>query len=137
MMYADYEYYTSQYMGTVKESMFTTAAIRASAFLDYYTMGKAKKNADSDALKMACCALVDKYAALEELSEASRVTEAGKKSESVGSYSVTYQTKDEILALQKALKEELPETARMYLAGTDMLYRGGCSHVCSAHRNRL
>ena len=37
MAYADYTYYSGTYMGTVSEEDFTRLAVRASAFLDYYT----------------------------------------------------------------------------------------------------
>lgn len=141
-MYADYDFYTTQYHGTVDEMDFPRLSVRASSFLDYYTMGKAKSNSDLEALKMACCALVDKYAEIESLSVASKksVSDAvsvGKKSESVGSYSVTYQTADEFRAQEQALKAELSEIARMYLAGTNLLYRGGCRNVCPSHCNCL
>ena len=122
-MYADYNFYVTQYHGTVSESEYPHLAVKAGAFLDYYTMGRAKDNPELEAVKMAFCALVDKYSAIEQ-------NTAGKKSESVGSYSVTYQTVDEVRA-------ELADITRMYLAGTNLLYRGGCRNVCTAYRNRL
>ena len=141
-MYADYAYYTDQYHGTVGAADFPRLAVKASAFLDYYTMGKAKANSELEALKMACCALVDKYAEIEVLSAAAKksVSDAvsvGKKSESVGSYSVTYQTADEFRAMEQQSRADLAEIARMYLAGTNLLYRGGCRNVCSTHCNGL
>ena len=141
-MYADYNYYTTVYYGTVDESAFPRLATRASAYLDYFTMGKAKGSPEMDALKAACCALVDRYAEIEEVSAAARknataANSGGVKSESVGSYSVTYQTADEYRAMERELTAGLADIARMYLAGTDLLYRGGCRNVCTAHRNRL
>ena len=65
MAYADFAYYSGTYMGTVSEENFPRLAVRASSFLDYYTLNKAKDNADLDAVKMCCCALVDKYAVIE------------------------------------------------------------------------
>ena len=41
MTYADYTYYAGIYMGSVSEEDFPRLAVRASSFLDYYTMGKA------------------------------------------------------------------------------------------------
>lgn len=124
-MYADYKFYSEQYHGTVGESDFPRLAVKAAAFLDYYTMGRVKSDPELDAVKMASCALVDKYSEIEQ-----NAAQTGKKSESVGSYSVTYQTAQEI-------KAELADIARMYLAGTNLLYRGGCRNVCTAHGNRL
>mgnify|MGYP002676488224 CR=1 FL=1 len=59
MAYADYIYYSETYIGNVSEEDFPRLAVRASSFLDYYTLNKAKDNADLDAVKMCCCALVD------------------------------------------------------------------------------
>ena len=66
MVYADYTYYSDTYMGNVKEEDFPRLAVRASSFLDYYTQGRSAKNADLEALKMACCALVDQYQLIEQ-----------------------------------------------------------------------
>ena len=65
MTYADYDYYSGPYLGTVSEEDFPRLAVRASSFLDYYTQNRAKDNADMDAVKMCCCALVDKYQLIE------------------------------------------------------------------------
>ena len=65
MTYADFEYYSGTYMGAVSENDFPRLVVRASSFLDYYTRNRAQDNADLDAVKMCCCALVDKYAVIE------------------------------------------------------------------------
>lgn len=65
MTYADFEYYFGTYMGAVSENDFPRLVVRARSFLDYYTRNKAKGHADLDAVKMCCCALVDKYAVIE------------------------------------------------------------------------
>lgn len=141
-MYATFEFYKNNYGGSVSEESFRHLAVKASVYLDYYTMGKAKNNADSDAVKTACCALVDKYSEIESISasaqkSASEAVSAGKKSESIGSYSVTYQTAEEFKAMEQNAKAELAEICRIYLAGTNLLYRGGCRYVCSAYRHGL
>ena len=62
MAYADYEYYTTTYLGTaIKEDDFQRLSLRASSFLDYYTQGRAAQNPELDALKMACCAVAEQY----------------------------------------------------------------------------
>ena len=99
MTYADYDYYSGTYMGTVSEEDFPRLAVRASSFLDYYTCNRAADNADLDAVKMCCCALVDKYEVIEaaqalamkNLANAS-ANDAEVKSETVGSYSRTLAT---------------------------------------------
>lgn len=42
MTYADYDYYSGTYLGTVSEEDFPRLAVRASSFLDYYTQNRAK-----------------------------------------------------------------------------------------------
>lgn len=136
MVYADFAYYSGTYMGTVSEGNFPRLAVRASSFLDYYTLNKAKDNADLDAVKMCCCALVDKYAVIEaaqalamkNLANAA-ANDAEVKSETVGSYSRTMATGGEsalsALNATDGAKKLLAETCMEYLAHTGLLYRGG------------
>lgn len=136
MVYADFAYYSGTYMGTVSEENFPRLAVRASSFLDYYTLNKAKNNADLDAVKMCCCALVDKYAVIEaaqaiamkNLANAAE-NDAEVKSETVGSYSRTLATGGEsalsALSATDGAKKLLAETCKEYLAHTGLLYRGG------------
>ena len=136
MVYADYTYYFGTYMGTVSEGNFPRLAVRASSFLDYYTSNRAADNADLDAVKMCCCALVDKYAvidaaqalAMKNLANAA-ANDAEVKSETVGSYSRTLATGGEsalsALNATDGEKKLLAETCMEYLAHTGLLYRGG------------
>ena len=138
MVYADYTYYAGTYMGTVSEENFSRLAVRASSFLDYYTLNKAKDNADLDAVKMCCCALVDKDAVIEaaqalamkNLANAA-AGDAEVKSETVGGYSRTMETGGEsalsALNATDGAKKLLAATCTEYLAHTGLLYRGrGC-----------
>lgn len=123
MSYADFEYYTGTYQGTsILERDFPRLSLRASSFLDYYTQGRAKLNQDLDALKMACCAIAEQVA----LFDVSSSGTAGVKSESVGSYSVTYQTAEEKASGVSFANKMYASIARQYLAGTNLLYRGRC-----------
>ena len=144
MVYADYGYYTGTYLGTlVCNDKFPRLAVRASSFLDYYTSGKAQKNADLDAVKMACCALVDQYAMIDAAQAAAvkNITAAADgaaavKSETVGSYSRTLATGGETalsaLTTAESIRKTLAETAAEYLAHTGLLYRGrGCGGKCT------
>lgn len=136
MTYADFEYYSGTYMGTVSEEDFPRLAVRASFFIDYYTRNKAADNADLEAVKMCCCALVDKYAVIEaaqalavkNLANAA-ANDAEVKSETVGSYSRTLATGSEsalsALNATDGAKKLLAETCMEYLAHTGLLYRGG------------
>lgn len=134
MTYADYTYYAGIYMGSVSEEDFPRLAVRASSFLDYYTQNRAKDNAELDAVKMCCCALVDQYALLDTAQKAATksLANAGDpetKSESVGSYSRTLTTGGEaaksVLDAVSTSKQMLANLCNEYLAHTGLLYRGG------------
>ena len=126
-MYADYSFYTNEYFGNViTEAEFERLSARASAFLDYYTRGKAKNNADLHALKMACCAIAEQQKQVESTVENAVQSGSGIKSESVGSYSVTYQTAAEKATAAEAARLTFASIARQYLADTGLLYRGRC-----------
>lgn len=134
MTYADYTYYARIYMGSVSEEDFLRLAVRASSFLDYYTQNRAKDNAELDAVKMCCCALIDQYALLDAAQKAATksLANAGDpetKSESVGSYSRTLTTGGEaaksVLDAVSTSKQMLANLCNEYLAHTGLLYRGG------------
>lgn len=134
MIYADYTYYAGIYMGSVSEDDFPRLAVRASSFLDYYTQNRVKDNADLDAVKMCCCALIDQYALLDAAQKAATksLANAGDpetKSESVGSYSRTLTTGGEaaksVLDAASTSKQMLANLCNEYLAHTGLLYRGG------------
>lgn len=149
MAYADYTYYTDTYLGNIlEEEAFPRLALRASAFLDCCTQGRAAKHKDMEALKMACCAIAEQVQALdnanalarESLSKSlakSSESDGGEvKSETVGAHSVTWQSGSEsaVSAFEavKALEAQLSAIALRYLAGTGLIYRGGrplCTHL--------
>lgn len=139
MIYADYDFYFyGPYHGTLSIEDFRRFVIRASSFLDYFTQGKAEKNADLEAVKMACCALTDQYKLLEDAQALAQknvnaaLSDDGPElqSESVGSYSRTLRSGgDSSVSAMKAAAEArkaIPEIAREYLAHTGLLYRGRC-----------
>ena len=138
MAYADYSYYVDSFFGEeIKEEDFPKYATKASAFLDYYTRGKAKANADLDAVKTACCALAEQYMIIDlahKAAVAGMENSTDKASESVGSYSVSYRGGGEIatssMQAKSAANAELVKLAQFYLADTGLLYRG-C--VCTRH----
>lgn len=142
MVYADYTYYSGAYMGAVSEEDFPRLAVRASSFLDYYTCNRAADNAALDAVKMCCCALVDKYAVIEAAQALAQKNLANAaagnaeiKSETVGGYSRTLATGGEsalsALNATDGAKKLLAAVCNEYLAHTGLLYRGGCP--CTHH----
>lgn len=138
MLYADYDFYYDTYRGTVSAEEFCRLVIRASSYLDYYTQNRVEDHADLDAVKMACCALVDRYKLIEGAQELSRknvaaglASDAGElQSESVGGYSRTFRSSgDSSLAALKTVEEArrgLADVVREYLGNSGLLYRGRC-----------
>lgn len=144
MAYANYEYYTSTYLGTaIKEDDFPRLSMRASSFLDYYTQGRAAQNADLDALKMACCAIAEQYQYVDTAQSlaqksltTSLETDGELQSQTVGSWSKTYrsggETAQQAAVAAQTAQASLSAAAMQYLAGTGLLYRGrgcGCGYV--------
>lgn len=142
MIYADYEYYSGTYAGNIPEELFTRLAVRASSYLDYYTQGKAEKNADLNEVKMCCCALVDKYAVIDAAQETAiknmvkaHGADVTIKSETVGGYSRTMATGEEeaaaALNVAQMADKLLAQTCTAYLGHTGLLYRGGGGRRCT------
>lgn len=146
MAYADYRYYITTYLGTaIQEDDFPRLSLRASSFLDYYTQGRAARNRELDALKMACCAVAEQMqladiaqeTAAKSLSASLSSAGSGElQSQSVGSWSKTYRSGGEsaqqALTAAQTAKAALASAANQYLAGTGLLYRGGaCKCPCS------
>lgn len=144
MAYANYEYYTSTFLGTaIKEDDFPRLSMRASSFLDYYTQGRAAQNVDLDALKMACCAVAEQYQYVDTAQSlaqksltASLETDGELQSQTVGSWSKTYrsggETAQQAATAAQTAQASLSAAAMQYLAGTGLLYRGrgcGCGYV--------
>nr|DAN18345.1 MAG TPA: Head Tail Connector Protein [Bacteriophage sp.] len=139
MVYADYSYYTNVYWGnSITETDWPRLATRASAFIDYATMGRAAKHAGLDAVKLACCALADDYQTIDaaralanrSLSATSVSGETGElQSQTVGSWSKTYRSggssAKEALSATESAQDALMVTAQMYLTGTGLLRARG------------
>ena len=137
MAYADYRYYITTYLGTaIQEADFPRLSLRASSFLDYYTQGRAARNAGLDALKMACCAVAEQYQAIDAAQalaqkalSASVKSEGELQSQSVGSWSKTYRSAQQALSSARAAQASLGAIAQQYLGATGLLYRGrGCGY---------
>ena len=67
-MYADYAFYINTYAGSLTSEEFSRLAVRAAAYVDRMTFGKAKNATGDDlkAVKMAECAIVDELANQEQ-----------------------------------------------------------------------
>lgn len=113
-VYATYEFYVTQYLGTaIAQADFDRLAKKSSAFIDQATYGRAAVVVDEDVLaklSMATCAVADEMQKLE--------TSGGPiQSERVGNLSVTY-------AQTISPAKSMANAAKTYLWDTDLLYRG-------------
>lgn len=110
MAFVDYTYYRDVFKGSrVSESDFPFLSERASEYVSYITAGRATD--ESEAVKKACCALVD------EMNEMD--TSGNIASETVGGHSISYA---DVGAMAK--NKRLMSVAKMYLAFTGLLYCG-------------
>ncbi len=139
MAYADYTFYSVEWLGTaIAEADFPRLALRASDFIDYYTRNKAAASDAETALAKACCAIAEqmqedeKLKALAARSVAAALDGNGEvKSETVGSWSMTYATASDYASNADktgatALRAQYARIADEYLVNTGLLYRGGC-----------
>lgn len=141
-MYASFEFYTVEYYGSsISEADFPRLSSRASDFIDYYTQGKAEYARDAKtitAVKKACCAVAEEMqidenarAIAAKAQAAAIASSTGEvKSESVGSWSVSYATSEDYARKSGAgdrrdAKTRYIVAAREYLEHTGLLYRGG------------
>ncbi len=117
--YADYAFYSGEYLGRVitSEKDFAYYALRASEIIDSKTFGRIDEI--TPAVKMACCAAAD-----ELYSDASAKAKAagGISSESVDGYSVSYRAYD--AEAEKAAEKRVNAAIKRYLGGTGLMFRG-------------
>ena len=117
--YADYAFYTSEYLGRAitSEKDFAYYALRASEIIDSKTFGRIDEI--TPAVKMACCAAAD-----ELYSDASARAKAagGISSESVDGYSVSYRAYN--TEAEKAAEKRVNAAIKRYLGGTGLMFRG-------------
>ena len=117
--YADYAFYTSEYLGRVitSEKDFAYYALRASEIIDSKTFGRIGEI--TPAVKKACCAAAD-----ELYSDASARAKAagGISSESVDGYSVSYRAYN--TEAEKAAEKRVNAAIKRYLGGTGLMFRG-------------
>lgn len=119
-MYAEYNFYISDYKGSVIPDApgYDRAAVEASAFLDYVTHNHIKDLTDEIMVKvkLAQCAIADVcYKQMQD--EVANVV----SSESVGNHSVSYAV-SKVSFRQRELEKYTK--AKIYLRGTGLLYGG-------------
>jgi hypothetical protein len=115
MIPVDYGFYVDVFGGNASRADFTRLSIKAAAYLDDLTSGRITSDlpvATQSKAKLALCELVDAYGMTEH--------GGGVVSESNDGVSVTY-------AASKTTQtdgQRYYAAARLYLAGTGLLYRG-------------
>ena len=113
MIHTDYRFYKEMFTGAIipDETAFNLSVIEAIAYIDRLTRGKCKKLAPiPDEVNMAVCAVAEVI----HNEKGNIVT-----SESVGNHSRTY-----AVTSQADREREKIRKARLYLAGTGLLYGG-------------
>lgn len=112
MRYVDYTYYVSEYGGTLPEEEFNKQVVKASAYINYITMGRINNAAlamFADEIKMATCSVLEEY----------HGTSHGElSSQTVGPWTRVYK------ASGKTADEKLRDAAEHYLLFTGLMYRG-------------
>lgn len=117
--YADYAFYTDEYLGRTitAEKDFAYFALRATEMIDSKTFGRIEEI--TDAVKRACCAAADE---LYTADTARAKAMSGISSESVDGYSVSYRAYDAKCADESA--KRVDDAVKRYLAHTGLMYRG-------------
>lgn len=122
-MYADYAFYREKWMGSLEEAAFSALELRAASFVREITFNRIKEV--SEDVQYATCAVIDCLNKWQK-TEATLQENAGKKSESVGKYSVTYNTEALLGAepFESMTRKRAYAAAYPYLVHTGLLYRG-------------
>ena len=120
-MYADYNFYKSEYMGSaIPETAFAGIERAASAYIDYITHNRIVMGELPDAVqkkvKMAVCAVAE--TCYKQLSDEDSSTVS---SESVGNHSKSYAVVKR--SFDDRQLEKLTQ-AKVYLHGTGLMYGG-------------
>lgn len=115
MRYCDYKFYKEDYGGSMPESSFKRLSLDASTYIKRNTFNRIDKNKIPEEVKLCTCSLCDKLKKMEK--------REGKKSETVGTWAVSYDDKSNEKAdlydiLLNYLSESLTEE------GIPLLYRG-------------
>lgn len=121
MSYADFDYYSTQYSGTlIPEEKFQFVAEKASDRIKEAIFDREITDKHMARVRRCCCELADEiYRASDDDAEYSNVS-----SEKIGEYSVTFRSRSEILQNRKLLNENCSNIIRRYLANTGLLYQG-------------
>lgn len=119
-MLADYSFYTGPFGGSfLSEEDFNHYEPYAERYIHTITFGRLLSGySATDAVRMAICSVTD---VLAEQAEAASKISYGAKSETVGSYSVSY---DDYTNVEARISKERLDAASPYLLPTGLMDRG-------------
>lgn len=120
-MYADYDFYKTQYYGALTEAEFLSASVEAEAYVNMITFGRVKDlETVPDEVKFAVCAVAD------EIQRGRKTRTTGNiKSESNDGESITFGD----AMSDEECQANMHRKAEMYLGNTGLLYRGFCCEM--------
>lgn len=122
-VYADYNFYTTEYRGGAAEEEFERQIMKASAPVRRITFGRADSCPEMEEVKFAACAVCDMLIADGKIRE----NNSGRQivSESTDGYSVSYvQEKEADETSEALLSRKAYKAAELYLEPTGLLYMG-------------
>lgn len=122
-VYADYNFYTTEYRGGATEDEFESQIMKASAHVRRITFGRADSCPEMEEVKFAACAVCDMLIADGKIRE----NNSGRQivSESTDGYSVSYvQEKEADETSEALLSRKAYKAAELYLEPTGLLYMG-------------
>ena len=115
MRYCEYTFYEETWGGTMPETTFIRLSIEASMYIKRHTFGRIDEDDIPEEVQYCTCAIVD---AMQEIEK-----RTGKSSETVGSWSVSYQdSEDDDSNLYDILTNYLLDVKTS--DGNSILYRG-------------
>lgn len=122
ILYADYEYYTTTYKGSLSKEEFEKSIMKSSAYVRRITFGRADENKELDDVKLAACAVCDLIANDEKV----RSKHSGRvvTSENTDGYSVSYESGGNGETADDLLGRKIFDTLELYLMPTGLLYMG-------------
>lgn len=122
ILYADYEYYTTTYKGSLSKEEFGKFIMKSSAYVQRITFGRADDNIEMEEVRLAACAVCDLIANDEKV----RSKHSGRvvTSENTDGYSVSYESGGNGETTDDLLKRNIFDTLLLYLEPTRLLYMG-------------
>ena len=119
--YADYEFYKNEYLcgkeAVVDTASFEFYAKKASAEINKYAKQNIDENNVTKCVKTCCCEIAEILHDVEQCAK----TSSGKTSESVGGWSVGYESKEQTMTVSQ---DNIKRSILTWLSGTGLLYGG-------------